>query len=242
MEHFRARVGFIGSGDGSRPHYASFTPLIPQDIDVVFKGLNLYRDSLYEIADKKDVIVRAIQLFVAECHLDGVIVTGAPTEVLNIGLLDDLRTSLGIPVTTALNACIAALRTFSATHVLLMTPFEERLNALIRQHLNSAGVTALAPRPFDHVSLATKLSPDEVFELTRSAVHDVGNVDAVYFQGAVLDPLKVVDKIEEELGLPVVASNPAMLWYLLSGLGLTYGIAGYGKLLEQWLPLVDDAS
>jgi len=239
MENFKARIGFISSGQGSRPHYASFTPLIPRDIHIEYKGLELYRDSLYDIADKKEAIVRKIQLFVTEGRLDGVMLTGAPTEVLNPGLLVELKTALSVPVTTALNACIAALRAFSATRVLLMTPFEERLNALIRQHLDQAGVTALAPRPFEELSAAIKLSPEEVFELTRSAVNDVGDVDAVYFQGAVLDPLKVLEKLEQELSLPVVASNPAMLWYTLSRLGLSYRIEGYGKLVEQWLPLVD---
>lgn len=240
MESFKARVGFINSGAGSRPHYASFTPLIPKDIHIDYKGLDLYSHSLYDIADQKEEIVRKIQLCVTENHLDGVMLTGAPTEVLNPGLLAELKAALDVPVTTALNACIAALRAFSATRVLLMTPFEERLNALIRQHLDNAGVTALAPRPFDDLSAAIKLSPQEVLKLTRSAVSEVGNIDAVYFQGAVLDPLKVLDKIEEEFSLPVVASNPAMLWYVLSRLGLSYRIEGYGKLLAQWLPLVDD--
>lgn len=231
------RVGFISSGAGSRPHYASFTPLIPQEIGVEYKGLELYRNSLYDIAHKKEEIVRKIRLFVTESQLDGVMVTGAPTEVLNPGLMVELEASLNVPVTTALHASIAALRAFSANRVLLLTPFEERLNALIREHLATAGVAALAPRPFQDLTEAVKLRPEEVFELARNAVSEVGNVDAIYFQGAVLDPLKVLDKIEQECRLPVVASNPAMLWYILSQLGLSYRIEGYGRLLEQWLPL-----
>ena len=36
-----------------------------------------------------------------------------------------------------------------------------------------------------------------------------GDVDAVYFQGAVLDVVPVIDRLESELALPVIASNPA---------------------------------
>ena len=63
------------------------------------------------------------------------------------------------------------------------------------------------------------MTPDEVFDLTKKNLAAVGKVDAIYFQGAVLDPIKALDKIESELKATVIASNPAMLWYVLSKLG-----------------------
>ena len=81
---------------------------------------------------------------------------------------------------------------------------------------------------------ALELKPDEVYKLTRKAFEAQKDVDAIYFQGAILNPLKILDRIETELNTTVVASNPAMLWRLLSKLGLTYRIQGYGKLLAQW--------
>ncbi|MBI3061054.1 MAG: hypothetical protein HYY83_03630, partial [Deltaproteobacteria bacterium] len=53
-------------------------------------------------------------------------------------------------------------------------------------------------------------------------------------QGAVLDPIKVLEKIEAELDMTVIASNPAMLWYILSRLKLAYPMTGYGRLLREW--------
>lgn len=236
---FKARIAFVSSGPGSRPHYGSMTPLIPADIGVDFKGLELYRNDLYEIEGKKDLIVQKTLELVKEHDWDGIMMTAAPPEVLNPGLFDDLRASLRIPVTTALNACVAALRAFSASRVLLLTPFDERLNEMICEHLDKAGVAALAPRPFRNLADAIKLKPEEVFELTKKALGEVGKVEAVYFQGAVLDPLKVLEKIEKELKTTVVASNPAMLWFMLSKLGFTYHVNGYGKLLQEWLALGD---
>ena len=43
-----------------------------------------------------------------------------------------------------------------------------------------------------------------------------------------------MDGIEFELDTKVVASNPAMLWSILSQLGKTYQIQGAGKLLSEW--------
>ena len=95
---------------------------------------------------------------------------------------------MSIPFTTALNACVAALRVYSAPKVLLLTPFDARLNDLIVAHLAKAGVTAMSPNSFDELAVPKRMTPDEVFELTKKNLAAVGKVDAIYFQGAVLDP------------------------------------------------------
>jgi len=233
-ETIKATIGFVSGGAGSMPHYRSFTPLIPSEIKIDFAGLELYGDSLYEIAGKKETIVRKIREFAVNRNWDGVIVTAAPTEVLNPGLFEDLAKALTIPFTTALHACVAALRIYSAQRVLLLTPFDERLNEMIRHHLDKAGVSAVAPHPFQELGVPKRMSADEVFELTQKSYSAVGKVDAIYFQGAVLDPIKVLDKLEEELKTTVIASNPAMLWYVLSKLKLAHPLKGYGRLLAEW--------
>src|ERR1043165_116678 len=235
----KARIGFVSGGAGSMPHYNSFLPIVPKQIELDFEGLELYGKSLYEIADKKETIVRRISDFVANRNWQGVIVTAAPTEVLNPGLYDALKKALAIPFTTALHACVTALRAYSYKRVLLLTPFDARLNELIVRHLDNAGVTAIAPHSFDELRVPQKMSGDEVFALTRKTLAAAGKVDAIYFQGAVLDPIKVIDRIQNELGLTAIASNPAMLWDILSRLERRDPIAGYGRLLREWpkLPL-----
>lgn len=230
----KATIGFVSGGASSMPHYNSFLPLIPSEIKMDFQGLDLYRDSLYEIAGKKEIIVQRVREFVHSRGWDGVIVTAAPTEVLNPGLFDALRANLSVPFTTALHACVVALRIYAAKRVLLLTPFDQRLNDLICQHLEKLGVSAVAPHPFQELAVPKRMTPDEVFELTKNNLSGTEPVDAVYFQGAVLDPIKVLEKIETDLGITVVASNPAMLWYVLSKLGLSYPISGYGRLLREW--------
>jgi maleate cis-trans isomerase len=229
-----AKVGFVSGGTASMPHYSSFLPLVPPEVKVEFEGLELYGDSLYEIAGKKETIVRKVSEFAANRRWDGVIVTAAPTEVLNPGLFDSLQAALAVPFTTALHACVTALRVYGAERVLLLTPFDQRLNELIREHLAQKRVSAVAPHSFSELGVPKRMSPDEVFDLTKETLRAVGKVDAIYFQGAVLDPIKVLEKIEQELQLTVVASNPAMFWYLLSKLQLAHPIHGYGRLMREW--------
>jgi len=228
------KIGFVSGGKQSMPHYASLTPLIPKDVRLDHEGLGLYGASLYEIANKKDTIVRRAEELSFVFHRDGVIVTAAPTEVLNPGLYDALNATLKIPFTTALHACVAALRVYGYKRVLLLTPFDARLNEMIVQHLGKEGVTAISPHSFDELSVPQKMSGEEVFDLTRKSLAAAGKVDAIYFQGAVLDPIVVLEEIEKDTGKTVIASNPAMLWYVLSRLNRSYPMSGYGRLLKEW--------
>ena len=134
-EGLKARIGFVSGGKSSMPHYNSFLPIVPKEVAIDFQGMELYGASLYEIADKRDFIVGRVKELVAARGWNGVIVTAAPTEVLNPGLYDALNAALTVPFTTALNACVAALRVYSAPKVLLLTPFDARLNDLIVKHL-----------------------------------------------------------------------------------------------------------
>lgn len=236
----RVKIGFISPTSSKSPHFDSFKALIPDDVQFDFAGLELAGTSLYELKGKKEKILKSALDLTRSHQWRGVIVSGAPVELLNPGLFEELRFSLTIPVTTALTSSVSALRAFSATRVLLMTPFDEPMNKLIRDYLATTGIEAFSPtETLRHYTDALKLRPDEVYSLTRKASEGYPDVEAIYFQGAVLDPLKILEKMESELNTNIVASNPAMLWFMLSKLGLSYRIQGYGKLLAQW-PSVPD--
>jgi len=231
----RARIAFVSPRLASSTHLNSFKQIIPPDVEMDFYGLELAAGSLYELEGKKDTIVqRAVELS-EKCRWQGAIFSGAPVEVLNPGFFDAVCARLKIPVTTALSASVVALKTYGARRILLMTPFDEPLNRLIREHLQHSEIQAVSPKEvLSHYTEALKMSPDEVYALTEKALSEASDFDAIYFQGAVLDPLKILEKMENDFRKLVIASNPAMLWSILSQLGLTYRIRGYGRLLEEW--------
>lgn len=235
----RARIGFISAISSTSPHFNSFRALIPEDIQMDLEDLGLVGKSLYDdLRGKKQLIVKAVSDLVRKHPWDGLIVSGAPVELLNPGLLRELQGTIEILVTTALGSCVPALKAFSAKRVLLMTPFDEPMNKMLRGYLSNSGIEAVSPPPlFGHFTDAMKVGPEDVYLLTKKALEGAEDVEAIYFQGAVLDPLEVLQRLEEELHTTVVASNPAMLWFILSKLGLRYQIHGYGKLLQQWRKL-----
>lgn len=231
----RARIAFVNPRSASSPHLNSFKRIIPSDVQMDFYGLELADRSLYALEGKKDTILqRAVELC-EKHHWEAVIFSGAPVEVLNPGFLDAAHSRFKISVTTALSASIAALKAYGARTILLMTPFDEPLNQRIREHLERSEIQAVSPKEvLSHYTDAVKIGPEEVFALTGKALSEASGVDAIYFQGAVLDPLEVLEKMENDFGKLVIASNPAMLWSILSQLGLAYRIRGYGRLLKEW--------
>ncbi len=232
----RAKIGFISPISPDSPHFKSFRDLIPEDIQLDLEGLALVGRSLYEdLKGKTRYIVDGVTDLAAKHQWDGLIVAGAPVELMNPELLRELQNAIEIPATTAMDSCVAALKAFSAKRVLLITPFDEAMNKMLRSYLGNSGIEAVSPAPlFAHFSEAVKVGPEDVCLLTKKVFEEAKDVAAVYFQGAVLDPLEVVQRLEEELHTTIVASNPAMLWFILSKIGLRYQIRGYGKLLERW--------
>ena len=237
----KAKIGFIGSSAPSSPHHESFKAFIPEEIDFTFVQEETAGGSLYDARGKVDSLIGQTVALVDQHRWDGVIISGGPREVLNPGLWHRLSSALKVPVATALSSSVAALKVFSTKRVLLMTPVDDKLKEMYRDFLTEFGIEAVYPAQTLRVHTdAQKLTPGDVESMTRTTFMTQPGADAIYFQGALLDPIKVLDKMEAELNVPIVASNPAMLWFILSKLGFSYRITGYGKLLASWpaLPMV----
>ncbi|HSF59592.1 MAG TPA: hypothetical protein VLD83_16080 [Candidatus Binatia bacterium] len=238
----RAKIGFIGSSAPSSPHHESFRAFIPKDLDFTFVQEEGVSGSLYDARGKVDSLAHQTVELAEQHGWDGVIISGAPKEVLNTGLSDRLSSALKIPFATALKSSVTALKVFSVRRIILMTPVDDNLKAMYRNFIAESGIEAVyPPQTLRAHTDAQKLGPNEVESMTRAAFAEQSGIDAIYFQGALLDPIKVLEKMEKELHVPIVASNPAMLWFILSKLGLSYKISGYGRLLSSWpaLPTVD---
>ena len=231
----RVKIGFIGSSAPSSPHHDSFRAFIPADIDFTFVREADAGDSLWDARDKLDTLIEQSRRLITLNDWHGLIISGAPKEVLNVNMTARLAAELQIPVATALRSSCAALTVLAAKRILLMTPVDDRLKDLYRGYLSEFGIHAVyPPQTLATHTEATKLNPESVAKLTRETFEKHSYVDAIYFQGALLDPLRVLDRLELELNVPIIASNAAMLWVILSKLGLNYNIPGYGRLLATW--------
>jgi maleate isomerase len=237
----QTHIGLLSPEGTNSGHFRNLEKLLPAEIQLSMEGLQLARTSRYELADKTDTIVARARQCVEKLSLQGLIVTGAPVAILNPGLEAQVSQAVGIPVATAVSSCIAALKAMGAKKLLVMTPFDVPMNDKLITELEGAGLKVVSCPPFKDPTFgaSSKVGPDEVIATTTAAFRAVSGADAIYFQGARLDPLPVIEKLEEKLSVPVIASNPAMLWNILSRLNVTCSVDGYGKLLKSWPTLAN---
>ncbi len=233
-------VGFLSASGRRAPHYDDFLRLVPPDVDLEIVPLGLWGGSLYDLAGKADEHIEITTKLAKEKAWEGIALMGAPMQVQNPEHIGKLRAVLDIPVTTALESGAAAVKAFGTTDILLLTPFDDGLNAMLRDFLAERGLNAAFPANArtdtrrEDVQATERKTPEEVYQLAVDAFANAPGAQAVYFQGAPLNPLHILERLEADLGVPVVASNPAMFWSIASILGHSFSVPNAGRLLREW--------
>jgi maleate isomerase len=232
----KIHIGMLSPDTANRPHFQSFQKLLPPDVTLINEGLGLLRNSYHDLAGKTDeVIARAVDV-VEKQQLRGLMLGGGFLTLFNPGLEAKVSAAIHLPVTAAVSAVTAALNAFSVKTLLLMTPFSTEMNTVIKNHFSNFGFGVYLGPPFENrkPGASVDLGAEELFRMVEAAFRENPTAEAIYFQGATLDPLPILQQLEDKVGVPIITSNQAMLWHVLSQLGLKYSVRGYGKLLSTW--------
>ena len=143
------------------------------------------------------------------------------------------RGAPGARPTSIITGVLRALRALRARRVVVATPYLDEINAREAAYLEAAGVEVLdiqglnLERDSDMVRVAPAYIADFAAGLDRP------DADAVFVSCGALRTLDVVGALEDRLGKPVVASNPAMIWDCLRLAGIEDRMAGFGTLLAE---------
>ncbi len=234
----RTTIAFLSgrgtSGTRGR-HYDALLALVPEGVDLQMEGLSLWHESHRSQPEIVDEYVQRAVALVGERQWHAIALPVAPNELLYPEAIQRVRGAVSIPVTTALEASIAAMRALSMRRPLLLTPFDAPLNERLAAFLTQRGIEPVLPTKFfSSIEAAAAATPEDVFALAKRELAAASGVDGIYFQGGRLDPVPVLERMERELHTTVIASNPAMLWHILTKLGLTFHIEEGGRLLREW--------
>jgi maleate isomerase len=229
-------IGILSPATPNRPHFKSLDRILPFGVTIAHEGLGLLGETYQDLIGKTDRIIELAKTFVQRHDVRGLMVTGGFVTLFNPGLEAKVSGAVKLPVVSAVSSAVAALTVYEARSVLLMTPFDAASDAVIKTHLNNLGFTVSLGPSFENrkAGSAVDLSPEELFKLVEAAFKASPRVDGIYFQGATMDPLPIIQRIENALEVPVMTSNTAMIWNLLSNLGLKCSVRGYGQLLAEW--------
>jgi maleate cis-trans isomerase len=162
----------------------------------------------------------------------------APSSRKGIGydqeLIERIRSASNKPATTAATALLEALRTLGAKQIVLGAPWSEDVNRTVATFIEENGFKVLAQ---DTLGLVRNL---EIGLLDPQAAYDVGlrvnrpEADAVMLACGNWSTFSIIDRLERNLGKPVLTTNQVSLWHALKIVG-GEPLSGLGMLPREHL-------
>jgi maleate isomerase len=151
-----------------------------------------------------------------------------------LAIPDQVERQFGIGVAVWARAVTAALEKFGAKRVSVLTPFNEPGNRSTLQFfaelgfevVNIVGLSCASTVDVAHI-------PEALMEQVIREELAVEGVDAVVQCGTGLSMSNISERLEPELGVPIIGINAALLWYALRENGYMEPLEGGGRLLRE---------
>ena len=139
----------------------------------------------------------------------------------------------GKPGTTTSTALLRALRFLGVKRIVLGSAYTDKVNAIARGFLEANGLEVVAARGLQMVDNLEvgRLAPESAYDLARAAAAG-SEADAVVLACTNWRSMDVIERLEQELGKPVLSTTQVSVWDALRMVGYRGEIPGYGRLLR----------
>jgi maleate isomerase len=145
-------------------------------------------------------------------------------------LLEEMREIVQCPVVATSAALIEALKHLGVARVGLATPYPEDVTEAERRFLVESGLDVVSCGFLGRSGAGVRLTTAaEIVALVRRV--DKKEAQAIFVSCTDLRALETVDRLERELGKPVLTSNQVTLWGILRALKVSAPLSGFGRLL-----------
>ncbi|MHC3437093.1 maleate cis-trans isomerase family protein [Natrialbaceae archaeon A-gly3] len=147
-------------------------------------------------------------------------------------LEDTLSDAAGVPAVATARSVVRGLEALEAERIAVVTPYTEDLDEKERDFLQAAGfeVVTINGRGIEQNTEIGALEPEDAFGQVLNVVEGGPAVDAVFISCTNYRSLAAVERLEADLGVPVITSNGATLWDVCRVAGLE--VDGPGALFD----------
>jgi len=167
----------------------------------------------------------------------------APTSRKGMGwdrtLVRRIQDASGKPATTASTAMLESFAVMGISRVAVAAPWSEEVNKTVVEFIQANGVEVMKHQALGVVrnNDVGKLDPQTAYDLGRKV--DTPQSQAVFLACGNWWSMSVVERLERDLGKPVLTTNMVSMWGALRILGHTEPIPGYGSLLRDYWKVKD---
>ena len=212
--------------------------MLPEGIGVTHTCLSVRRGTLHEFK----TVIRDYEERVAELAATGVDVinpSGAPPFMV-LGydgerkLIHDWEDKYRIPIFTSGSSHVDALRALGAKRFVGTSYFRGDLNKTYARYFVDAGLEVLDMVGMDvDFEKVPELTSQQVYDFVKGAFLANRNADAIYMLGPAWRASDMIDKLERDLGVPVVHALPAQCWDIQRHLHVRIPVTGFGRLAAE---------
>jgi len=138
-----------------------------------------------------------------------------------------------LPTTTTSTSVTTAFETMGIRKVSIAMPYVEAVARAAVKFVVDSGVQVLNAKWLNKTGFdIAELTPETVYHLAREV--DKQESEAIFISCTGLHTFEIIDKLEHDLGKPVITSNQATIWNTLRMAGVNDRIEGYGQLLSKF--------
>jgi maleate isomerase len=194
------------------------------------------RNTLASLIDLGDTIDDATAVLVPEGRLD-VVAFGCTSGAMALGP-ETVRAKVArgrpsLHVTDPVSAAMRGLARLGARRIALLTPYVPEVNAMVERFLTDHGLELRASGffPISNDNERGRVTQASVLEAARRVTADP-TIEALFISCTALRSAGLIERVEDCIGRPVIASNQAMCWDSLRLAGDTRTVAGAGRLFQ----------
>jgi maleate cis-trans isomerase len=214
-----------------------FTAALPHSVSL-HTGRVAYRDITPEEQDRCVLELESESRKLADAEVDAIVFAAtAPTLAKGKGydreLIKRMEDASGRPATTAATAFVEALGALGVERIAIGQPWSKTMEKPMIAFMEAHGFKVVHSEVvgFVHSIELGRVGPDTAYELARRT--DRPDAQAIVMPGGNWASMPVIERLENELGKPVLVNNAVSIWAGLRLLKRTDSIAGYGRLLRD---------
>ncbi|MFQ5711870.1 MAG: aspartate/glutamate racemase family protein [Candidatus Geothermarchaeales archaeon] len=238
MYGWRAKIGLLVPAQNLTME-EEFHRMAPDGVSIhtsrmFYRKLELSIETLTEIGAGSEDAARRVAMAGPD-----IIVFGCTTGSLIKGvgydqeLTERIEGATNIPAVTTSTAVLDAFKTLDLKRVAVASPYTTEVNEKVKEFLEGNGYSVTEIKGLEHFDI-TLIGKEPVTTSYRLAKEvDTPDADAVFISCTDFRTIEVLEKLERDLGKPIVSSNQASMWAALRKVGIKEHLEGYGSLLHQ---------